>query len=141
MVAACRDCRCGAGGVKPIIMVIPGNPVPLGRPRVTRYGTFTPKRSEEAKDRIANLTKIALMQFPERFPLYEEFNIVAAFYEGVKSETHMADVDNCLKLLMDALIGVVWVDDKLVTRIEATIERGVAEPRTEFIITKRKTRR
>lgn len=127
--------------MKPISLVIPGNPVPLERPRVTRNGTITPKRSAEAKDRIANITKIALMQHAERFPLYEEFNIVAAFYEGVKAESHMADVDNCLKLLMDALIGIVWIDDKLVTRIEATIERGVAEPRTEFIITKRKTRR
>lgn len=127
--------------MKPIILVIPGNPVPLERPRVTRSGTITPKRSAEAKNEIAQLTKIALMGHPERFPLHEEFNVTASFYEGVKTESHMADVDNCLKLLLDALNGIVWVDDKLVTRIEATIERGNPHPRTEFMITKRRAKR
>lgn len=127
--------------MKPISLVIPGNPVPMGRPRVGQHGAVLPKRTAEAKDLIAGLTKIELINHPDRFPRHEEFGIILAFFEGPKAETHMADIDNCIKTVLDALNMIVWVDDKLVTRIEATIERGVAKPRTEFIITKRKTRR
>ncbi len=127
--------------MKPISLVIPGNPVPMGRPRVGQGGAVLPKRTAEAKDLIARLTQIELINHPDRFPRHEEFGIVLAFFEGLKVESHMADIDNCVKTVLDALNGIVWIDDKLVTRIEATIERGVAEPRTEFIITRRKTKR
>lgn len=127
--------------MKPIILVIPGNPVPMGRPRVGPRGATIPERTVRAEREIAELTKIELINHPDRFPLHEEFGIILAFFEGVKAEQHMADIDNCIKTVLDALNGIVWIDDKLVTRIEATIERGNPNPRTEFMITRRKPRR
>jgi len=90
-----------------------------------------------AEREIAQLTKIELIQHPERFPCPHEFFIEFAFYEGLKGASTMADIDNCIKTVLDALNQIVWIDDRQVTKIAAEIERGDQNPRTEFVITRR----
>lgn len=44
------------------------------------------------------------------------------------------DVDNMMKLLLDALNGIAWVDDTQVEEISAKLLRRSAEPRTVVVI-------
>lgn len=121
--------------MKPITIIIPGEPVPLARARVGPRGGKTPPKSAAAKERIAYLTKQELSRYPEEFPLFAEFGVVVRFYEGVRPWEHQCDLDNCVKLLNDALNGIVWADDRLVAFTESRIFRGCRNPRTEFVIT------
>ena len=44
------------------------------------------------------------------------------------------DVDNMLKLILDALNGVVWKDDAQVTEVSGRVARGVSNPRTAVLL-------
>jgi Holliday junction resolvase RusA-like endonuclease len=97
-------------------------PIPKGRPRMTRYGrVFTPQTTLDAEAIIA-----AAWDGPVYQGLVEvecEFtpsgtNVTVRPVEGAQSKLR-GDLDNYVKLLMDGLNGVAWLDDKQVTVIKA----------------------
>lgn len=122
---------------KPVTVVIPGNPVPMGRPRVNpNGGVIIPAKTIAAELEIAQLTKVALMSHPEEFPQRGAFRLELRFHEGPKGASTQADIDNCGKTVLDALNEIVYFDDRQVEVLNQTIERGSSEPRTEITIVK-----
>jgi len=104
----------------------PGEPVPKGRPRSNRSGhTYTPARTKQAEDAIRWQLKAQGAK-----PTSEPVEVV--FHFSCKSKT--ADLDNLVKLCLDACQGFLWENDRQVCRIVAEVERGAAEPQTQLLV-------
>lgn len=110
---------------------VPGQPVPKGRPRHSRTGgTYTPARTEQAEAEVAAQFRMQIVGYGP--PRLSNFALSAMFH--MKRDD--ADIDNLLKLLMDGLQGVAWVNDKQVRRLgycAILVDRG--NPRTEVAFT------
>jgi len=114
------------------VYTFPGEPVPKGRPRSTRSGhTYTPVRTKRAEDAIRWELK-AQGAKPTSEP------VQVALYFHCKSQT--ADLDNLIKLVLDAANGYLYDDDRQVYRIVAEIERGASEPETRLAVSSINTR-
>ena len=51
--------------------IVPGQPIPKGRPRVTRFGTYTPKRTQQFEASIRRAWEEAgAVRFPDGEPLF-----------------------------------------------------------------------
>lgn len=112
------------GGVKSLCFTIPGKPLPQKRPMVLRRGwTIDPPESKKEKKRIAGLALQAIVA-----------NGMGRFKGDIwlRVDFHgsRADIDNLSKLLMDALTGVVWKDDRQVKALNAVKNEKSKEPKT-----------
>ena len=108
---------------------VPGKPVGKGRPRFNRNGrTYTPKDTRDHEALIAWHAKAAMNR---RSPLDGPVEVRMLF---VLPDRRRRDIDNLLKLGLDAMNGIVYADDTQVHRVEATKQVG-DEPRTEITIT------
>lgn len=101
-------------------MVLKIRAKPKQRPRVTRFGTYTPKDTVEYERLIASLyrahTKDVYTGAVEIFIEYH-FKIPKARIKKLrKGEPHLQrpDEDNLTKAIKDALNGVAYADDELV---------------------------
>ena len=109
---------------------LPVIPVPKGRPRVTRRGiTYTPARTKNTMNAIQVLMK-AHPDCPSE-PLSDPVSVSMTFFmpiakswskkrkEESLGECHVSrgDVDNFAKLVMDALNGILWVDDQQIWQL------------------------
>jgi Holliday junction resolvase RusA-like endonuclease len=95
---------------------IPGEPVSKARARFTKYGsrvqTYTPQRTRDAESAVALQYRAAGGALcPDAL---QGFGVAAIFYNGTRQRR---DVDNMLKLILDGLNGVAWVDDLQVTEV------------------------
>ena len=107
---------------------VPGKPVPMARPRVTRTGhAYTPKNCADYKSLVAAFAR-DVMRGKE---LYDgEVWVEISFYfmtptswSKKKRETMTGkgvisrpDMDNLYKAVTDALNGIVYRDDSQITR-------------------------
>lgn len=99
---------------------VPGEPVSKSRARFTKRGSktvaYTPERTKEGEERVAwsyrSRCKTGVPTDPEI-----AYRVEARFYNGTRQRR---DVDNMVKLVLDGLNGVAWVDDDQVLQIEAT---------------------
>ena len=112
--------------------VIPGEPVSKQRAQVTRNGhAYTPAKTKAAEDKIRKTW--TQCNYPVRvLKATDSFAAETLFFCG---DRRRKDVDNLLKLVMDALNGLVWKDDSQVA--EALTKRiyvTKAEARTVVII-------
>ena len=106
-------------------------PTGKGRPRFTRAGvTYTPTATAKAEKAVAWAAKASLQgkaPTADNVGVYVEFDFeppksVSKTRKAAligKPHTKKPDIDNCLKLVMDALNGVVWQDDKQVVSVQA----------------------
>lgn len=122
------------------VCVVEGAPVGKGRPRVTRYGTYTPKKTVDYEERVRLAWKkqTSGFHFPEKTPL----RLCVVTYSPIpKSYTKKEklelpgtpvlkkpDWDNIGKIICDALNGVAWDDDSSVTC--GTVKKRYAAPDT-----------
>lgn len=114
--------------------VVVGEPQSKSRARVSMRGDkpvmYTPKQTELAEENIADAYRDADGAAPNDEATYGVF---AAFFCGTRQRR---DVDNMLKLILDGLNKVAWVDDSQVTEVSARLVRGGPkdQARTEVII-------
>lgn len=84
---------------------IPGEPKPKARPRVYQGHAMTPDATKNAEGRVyAEFRR----KYPDMPPLEDELIVKADFWTSRRGRP---DVDNLLKLVLDALNGCAWVDD------------------------------
>jgi Holliday junction resolvase RusA-like endonuclease len=93
---------------------IPGEPVPKARPRVYGRRAITPKRTLDAEQRIRQAFH---ERYPGSTPNEGNVELSACFY---MNKTGRPDLDNLLKLVMDALNGLAYQDDSQVVRFHAS---------------------
>lgn len=109
---------------------IPGNPKRKERPRGLKNGggaVYTPQATKDAE-------KVIVRHFGQVMPGWkpEPDLTYGLLVEFVTTEGSKVDVDNCLKLVMDALNQQMWQDDIQVGATFCYISRGRGEPRTEI---------
>ena len=102
-----------------ITIVVQGRPVPKGRPRVVRGRAYTPRETVIAERKIASIARSAWRQ-----PLVGPV-VVEADFRFADSRSR-GDVDNLVKLVLDALIGLAYADDRQVVELHATVVRADA---------------
>lgn len=108
---------------------IPGAPTAKGRPRFSRRSgrTYTPAATERAEQTLAGRALVALQDHRARLPLRGALRVdvdlvmpipaswsskkKAQALSGVARPTSRPDLDNLVKLALDALNGIAWVDD------------------------------
>jgi len=127
-------------GGKPKIFkfTIRGNPVAWKRPGQSRWGRYDTQKS--LKDALGSIFKVGLTNHP---PLLGKIKLIAVFFMPIPKSlptkdregwhTKRPDLDNLVKLMMDAMNGIVFKDDSQVCAIIAM--KGYGEiPRTELTI-------
>jgi Holliday junction resolvase RusA-like endonuclease len=100
---------------------IPGKPVPLERARVTRFGTYTPKRSADYRKLIQAAIKAQWKEAPLSEPLRVEMTFS---FEKPKSARRIfhdirPDLSNLVKAVEDSLNKILWVDDCQIVKVFA----------------------
>lgn len=107
-----------------ICFTVPGDPVGKQRPRVTRYGTYTPEKTQayealvllryrEAAYRAAPLTGALNVRIQANFGIPSSYTKARkeAILRGEERPTKKPDADNIAKIILDALNGLAWKDD------------------------------
>jgi len=93
--------------------IVPGRPKPKGRPRFTRQGrAYTPETTRKAEQDVIDLFELAC---PLWEPTLEDVRLTLDVYFEYG---RVADLDNCAKLIQDALNGYAYVDDRQVRKLE-----------------------
>lgn len=127
-------------------LTIDGVPVAKGRPRLGRYGTYTPKKTQEYEEYVKAcwVSKYGAIQ-PAEQPL--EVNIVfympipksyskkqkAEILSGRLKHTKKPDIDNLIKSVLDALNGLAYADDSQIIKVTA-VKRYAETGSTELTI-------
>ena len=118
-------------GIRVLHFMIPGQPVPKARPRIVfrrgRAHAMTPKRTAEAEATIRSAVAIQGGAMHHDGPVA----LLAQFY---RHGHRPADLDNLLKLPLDALNGLLWLDDSQVLVLLAEKHDGQAHPRTCLMV-------
>ena len=109
----------------PLRIIIPGRPVPKGRPRFGRNGqVYTPKKTREYEELVGWYAKQCMTE-----PL--EGNVMLHIKTYVKNNVS-PDLDNIAKAIMDGLNGVAYKDDRQVMCL--TVQRLRGEERVEILL-------
>ena len=121
---------------------VPGEPVGKGRPRVVHNGKFTQSYTPEKTATYENLVKVEFQRQCPRQPIIETpvtlkircfYGLAmrdskkkkAAKLAGAIRPTKKPDIDNCIKIIADALNGLAYVDDTQIVGV--TAEKYYAE--------------
>lgn len=102
-----------------------GEVVGSARPRVTRHGTYIPKKTREFRKRIqeAFAAQCGGRFAPIEGPIHLEIIVHRALPKSRPKKVHSEpdtfkpDADNIAKNVMDALNGIAWNDDSQITRL------------------------
>jgi Holliday junction resolvase RusA-like endonuclease len=87
-------------------------PVPKGRPRVGHGRVYTPPRTAAAEEALGWVLRAAYKGAPTTAPCEVRLD----FHVG---SGQVPDLDNLVKLALDAANGIVWKDDRQVVAITA----------------------
>ena len=115
-------------------IIIPGRPVPAVR--MTGRGKWKKPEAQRYLDYKAQVGWQALAQTTKPITGYVAVNVRVYLWGKNTPMGNDGDCDNYLKAGLDALNGIVWVDDRQV--IKATVEkiatRAQAEERMEIYV-------
>lgn len=115
-----------------IKFTIQGKPIPKGRPRVTRYGTYTPQRTLDYE----KLVQWSFREVYKGLPLEKPVSMQVACYFKLPKKTdrkvgdwctNTSDLDNLMKSICDGLNGVAYLDDKQVVELFGQKKYGAEE--------------
>ena len=104
------------------------DPCPASRPRVTRWSTYYPKRYTKFKKDMQALTSEMETTLSENLlSVHVDFYIKMPKSQSKKKTEKLAntycsnnsDIDNYIKAILDALNGVLFIDDRQVVEIFA----------------------
>jgi Holliday junction resolvase RusA-like endonuclease len=108
---------------------IPGEPVPKARPRLSRYGVYTPKRTSDYEYLVKQSFLSSTNMGPLTGPLFVYMELYYKIPKSAKKADRIAmeqriirptkrpDVDNCVKSILDALNEVAYKDDSQVVDV------------------------
>lgn len=88
------------------------------------------RTSSEARAYIERVKWIALVQRKARRFDSEALAVTVSAYRPRR----IGDLDNCLKVALDAMNGVVWADDKQISELHAFRFEDAANPRLEVTV-------
>jgi Holliday junction resolvase RusA-like endonuclease len=111
---------------------ITGDPISKQRPRIAKNKnghTYTPTKTHEAEAVIQWSIKARHRQL-----ICDSDSAFSVSLNFHCKNYQRRDVDNMMKLVMDACNGLVWGDDSQVISLYGTVERGSSSPRTEIFI-------
>lgn len=110
--------------------VVLGEPMSKARARVVNGHAFTPERTRVAEAQV----QAAFLASPQRYVPSAEagYRVDAKFHAATRQRR---DVDNMLKLILDALNKYAWADDTQVLEIHARKDLvALGDERTEVTI-------
>lgn len=126
----CNSFNTGGDAVL-IKLTIPGEPCAKGRPRLGKWGTYTPDKtvnyenlvkqlyiSEHAGEKLngaLHLTVKAYFKIPKSTPKKNISDMIA----GKVTPTKKPDIDNIIKIIGDSLNGIAYDDDSQIVTIIA----------------------
>ena len=128
-----------------VSFTVDGRPVPKGRPRVTRHGTYTPKSTQVFETAV----RAAWLECGEKpFEDGEALDVMVNAYYPIPSGTtkskrqklHLApylkrgDIDNIIKAVLDALNGYAYKDDSAVFSVYGGKFYTIGDPFTAVTI-------
>lgn len=95
-------------------VTVPGDPLSKQRPRLSRKtgAIFTPGETRKREAEIGQVAKQAMSELS--LDPMGLFSLRCGFYLATNQRR---DVDNMLKLVSDALTGVIWADDSQVAEV------------------------
>lgn len=111
---------------------IDGEPIPKGRPRFSvirgKVHTYTPEKTRAAEEAMRWHLRSAWTGEPTTKECHVQLTFAA--------KSKRSDIDNFCKLVLDAANGIVWTDDRQVTRLMVDLYRvdSVADAFTEIEI-------
>ena len=130
-----------------IIFKIPGEPQGKARPRITKFGTYTPEKTVNYEALIKQIASIEAKEFYQEEPLEI---CIDAYFTIPKSASKKKckdmlerkilpckkpDFDNLAKAIADACNGICYKDDAQIVR--AIVNKFYADiPRVEVTLTK-----
>lgn len=130
---------------RPVLDVtVLGIPVAKGRPRFSGNGhAFTPDATRRAESRFANAVATHCLDSGlsviggrgGMLPLKGALAAEVVFVTKAKA-TARPDLDNLLKLVLDALNGIVWNDDSQVISIKTKKIQNAENPSTRLRVWK-----
>ncbi len=118
------------------------------RPKVYRWSTVNPSLEDEKiladsvkqldtykllKSPLDGIIRVKIKFFenpPKNTPKWKEKLMDMGYIRPVKKP----DLDNYIKLLLDALNGIIWVDDRHIIEIHASKFYTLNTPRIELIV-------
>jgi len=112
--------------------VLPFLPAPKGRPRVGKFGVYTPKKTRDSenqiKDFIFSFSKLFFEQ-PTKMAIGVElqFTMIRPKSSKKKYPTVKPDIDNLIKTLLDAMNGIIYADDNQIIDLSASSRYGEEE--------------
>lgn len=121
-----------------ILFIVPGDPVPKGRPRFTRQGrTYTPAKTKSYEEQVATLARKAMngaepLDTPVSVRVIALFAIPASYsktrrqacLDGTERHIKRPDLDNVVKAITDGMNGVVYKDDSQIVMLNASKAYG-----------------
>lgn len=127
-----------------IEFTVPGLPIAKGRPRLTTRGgnprAYTPARTRKAESDFALQAKNHRPPEPLSGPVMMVVTFVFPYPKAwskkrrrEQAHTGRPDLDNCLKMVTDALNGTFWLDDSQIAGVGCSKVYG-EEAATHIVI-------
>ena len=108
---------------------VPGNPVAKQRPRISRRGAYTPKKTLDYEAVVAQYAMIAMAG---RDMLTGDLSLSMVARRGTK---HLVDIDNVVKSVMDGMQGVIYANDNQIIHFgDIWLHRGVKPGGVDIIV-------
>jgi len=106
----------------PIVLDLPVNPIPQGRPRVTFNHRGVHAYKPAPVSGFYESFRWALKAIGHKTPIDGPLDVTFRFWRRCRSGANRGDLSNIIKACEDAGNGYIWIDDKQIIRLTATLE-------------------